>query len=153
MPSSKKARSKKFPIVTLVGIILLLFLGFLFYKVMSPSPAQAPTETPMPMASVATINGLYKGNLPCADCPGITETLILAKDGTYILEDVYQEKSTKPYQTSGKWEIINTNILQLNPSDSSNSSYFQINNNSLQMLDSDMKKIDSPYNQTLEKQY
>lgn len=154
MPSSKKKiHSKKFPVVTVIGIILLIFLAFLIYRVMSPATVQAPVETPMPASSASSINGLYKGNLPCADCTGINETLILAKDGTYILEDVYQGKSAKPFQSSGKWEIINTDVLQLNPSDISNSSYFQISNTNLQMLDSNMQKIDSPYNQTLEKQY
>ena len=153
MPSSKKNKSGKFPIFTVIGIILLLVLAFLIYRVMQPAPVVAPIETPAPTTHM-NIDGIYKGNLPCADCPGITETLVIAKDGSYILEDVYQEKSTKPFQTQGKWEKTGDNVLMLTPSDNSQISYFQITaGGDLQMLDSNMKKIDSPFNQTLTKQH
>ncbi len=159
MPNVKKTKLKKFPIYTAIGIILLIILAFLIYRVMVPAPVHAPIETPAPATTAQNLDGIYKGELPCADCPGISETLILARDGSYILEDVYsqkssayQEKSQKPFQAMGKWETVNSSVIKLSPSDNSAAQYFQIGNNSLQMLDSNMQKIDSPFNQTLTRQ-
>jgi uncharacterized lipoprotein NlpE involved in copper resistance len=99
---------------------------------------------------------MYKGTLPCADCSGIEETLTLAgtdsTSGTYILEDIYQGKSTPPFRTQGTWTIYNNNI-KLTPNDKSQLSYFKIlDNGDLQMIDPDMKEIDSPFNQILIRQ-
>lgn len=155
MPKSKKTKSRKVRIFILVGILALMVLAFHGYRIIQPVPVQAPTETAVPKQS---LNGIYKGELPCADCPGVDETLVLAgtspESGTYVMEDLYKEKSTPPFKTGGNWEIMNSNILKLSPDDkNSDSSYFQaLDNGSLQMLDSNMQKIDSPFNQILTKQ-
>jgi uncharacterized lipoprotein NlpE involved in copper resistance len=105
-------------------------------------------------------SGTYTGNLPCADCPGIKETLTLTatnsaqNSGSYVLEDLYEERDPNPAKTTGTWEIINSNILKLTPDTaSSQSQYFQVlSNGNLQMLGSNMQKIDSPFNSILSKQ-
>lgn len=152
MPTKKRLKNDRpFKLVlALIGLLILIILSSFLFLILKPEPTHQITQqviqNPQP-------SGIYKGILPCADCPGITETIVLANDGTFILQDVYQDKSTKPFQIEGKWEIINLNILKLSPTDNSQVSYFQIlENKNLQMLDSNMQKIDSPYNQTLTKQ-
>ena len=139
----------------LIIIILALIIFALFtVKFLLPSKTATPQPSPSPSVSINMLNGIYRGELLCADCPGIEETLILAgKDdsGTYILEDVYKEKSAPPFLSDGTWEKVNENILKLNPK-SGNPSYFQIlENGNLQILDSKMQKIDSLGNQILTK--
>lgn len=62
---------------------------------------EAAAETTMAQSGVqpdvGTIDskafaGRFGGTLPCADCPGIDETLRLDADGSFVLSDVYQER-------------------------------------------------------------
>lgn len=155
MPNTKPRKKPDLPII-FIGILALIIISLYIFKALNPSPVKAPL--PSPSSAAPILNGIYKGKLPCADCPGIEETLILAgteaASGTYVLEDLYKEKSVKPFLTNGTWEKINSNILKIIPQDQkSPPSYFQImDNNTLEMLDSNMQKIDSPFNQTLTKQ-
>lgn len=151
MAVKKPKVSKKLLLYALLLSAAIIFCLSAFYQKNSLSETSQPS--PSPTITQLTIDGIYKGNLPCADCPGITETLIIARDGSYILEDIYQEKSQRPFQVQGKW-IQTNNILKLSPEDGSQTNYFQIESSGdLTMLDSSMNKIDSPFNQTLTKQY
>ncbi|WP_080892285.1 copper resistance protein NlpE [Photobacterium leiognathi subsp. mandapamensis] len=47
--------------------------------------------------------GEYTGIEPCADCSGIETSLTLKDDGTFILDQTYQGKETKPLTTEGKF--------------------------------------------------
>lgn len=161
MPAKKEAvkSSKNRRIVILIIILLGLFIAFLGLKAYKrPAPPMQPSfSSPSPIEA-RNLTGFYKGTLPCADCPGIDETLLIAgtkpDSGTFILEDVYQEKAVEPFQSQGNWQLINDNIIKIMPSSkNSNPSYFEIQlNGDLLMLDSNMQKIDSPFNQTLSKQ-
>ncbi len=150
MAAKKLKVSKKLLLIALLLAAVIFCLSAFYQK----SPQSVTTQpSPSPIITLKSIDGIYKGDLPCADCPGITETLIIAKDGSYILEDVYLEKSQKPFQVQGKWLQTN-NILKLSPEDGSQTNYFQIEDSGdLTMLDSSMNKINSPFNQTLTKQY
>lgn len=157
MPASKKSRLKKPGNITSVIIALAIFIivfGVLkVFSLPSSPPPTIPIKTETPKKN---LTGMYKGTLPCADCSGIEETLTLAgtdsTSGTYILEDVYQGKSIPSFRTQGTWTIYNSNI-KLTPSDKSQLSYFKIlDNGDLQMIDPDMKEINSPFNQTLIRQ-
>ncbi|WP_158963615.1 copper resistance protein NlpE [Myroides fluvii] len=48
--------------------------------------------------------GTYKGTIPCADCPGIDETIELKEDGTFKLVDHYQEKKDGHFEEEGTFE-------------------------------------------------
>ena len=161
MPSKKEVSksSKNRRIIILLIIVIGLFVAFIglkAYKRPAPPPAPAFSE-PSPIES-KNLTGVYKGTLPCADCPGIDETLIIAgtksDTGTFILEDVYQEKSVEPFQSQGNWQLVSDNIIKITPTGKNSApSYFEIQlNGDLLMLDSNMQKIDSPFNQTLTKQ-
>lgn len=155
MSSAKKGgKFKSYLVFLVIGVILafLLFIHFETARSIKKDYEEA-LASKAPSLTQKNIDGIYKGNLPCADCSGITETLILAKDGSYIREDLYQGKSTNPFQVQGKWQKINADILKLTASDSTDQSYLQIQaNGDLQMLDDNLQKIDSPFNQTLTKE-
>lgn len=159
MPA-KKAKSKSDSQVILLVIILVLALAaFLIYLALGPMKRDKYFEGPIPLTT-HQVAGIYKGKLPCADCPGINETLALTAsnsaqtNGSFVMEDIYLEKNTAPFQTVGSWQVLQNNILELNPSITyPQPSYFQIQQNgNLLMLDQNMQKIDSPFNETLIKQ-
>jgi copper homeostasis protein (lipoprotein) len=47
--------------------------------------------------------GTYTGMLPCADCPGIDETLVLKPDGSFTLTDAYRDRPTGTRTVAGSW--------------------------------------------------
>ena len=47
--------------------------------------------------------GTFSGALPCADCPGIDETLELKPDGSFTLTDVYRDKPSGTHSIAGSW--------------------------------------------------
>src|SRR5438552_238210 len=67
----------------------------------------------------------FIGTLPCADCPGITETLTLvhAQDkevGRFLMKDVYLERDpSTSFISKGNWKAIKNkngiHFIQLNP--------------------------------------
>jgi len=47
--------------------------------------------------------GTFTGSLPCADCPGIDETLQLNPDGSFKLTDVYRDRPSGTHSITGSW--------------------------------------------------
>lgn len=86
-----------------------------------------------------TLNtGTYYGTLPCADCPGIEYELQLNEDGTYRKQMVYQERSVKPYVTTGKYKLTKKGVLKLQDANkSAEESMYAIEGESLRMLNRD----------------
>lgn len=54
-----------------------------------------------------SFEGVFTGELPCADCSGIETTLQLFSDGHYELTENYKEKGT--FTSSGQWQIFPQN--------------------------------------------
>ncbi|MCA0934415.1 copper resistance protein NlpE N-terminal domain-containing protein [Vibrio alginolyticus] len=48
-------------------------------------------------------SGTYLGTIPCADCPGIDISITLNQDGTYKLEQTYQDRDTAPLTSEGQF--------------------------------------------------
>jgi len=63
--------------------------------------AQAPAATPAGLALPASFVGI----LPCADCPGIAQTLTLREDGLYRLRRTYLGKPGNPFLEVGHWRL------------------------------------------------
>ena len=157
--SGKSSNLKDRRLALLLVTIITLFIAFLGLKFLKHgeeiafNPPASPTVN-----SQNNITGIYKGALPCADCSSLEETIILAgttsESGTYIQDDLYIGKTQVPFKSQGVWKRLKSNIIELtNSNPNSTPSYFQIlENGDLQMLDNNMQKIDSPFNQILVKQ-
>ncbi len=143
MPQKRKQTSKltleKLPIY-LGTVIIILIIAFLAYQKFNNIPVA------------------YKGITPCADCPGIEETVTFYKDMTYTDKNIYLERNVS-YTDNGKWSIINgtksnpnATVYQLINEKDSHKSYFILEENQIRPLDPDMNEIDSPFNTVLKKQ-
>ncbi|PIB35522.1 hypothetical protein BFP72_09025 [Reichenbachiella sp. 5M10] len=63
-----------------------------------------------------SVDGLYVGVLPCADCPGVNTQLELREEGSYRLGRQYLGENKKWYWESGYWMIereVEFNLLTL----------------------------------------
>ncbi|HSX09561.1 MAG TPA: copper resistance protein NlpE [Candidatus Saccharimonadales bacterium] len=136
-------------ILILLGVIIIIgILCFFLVKFTTPHYSQALART-------------YTGEFPCADCSGISTTLMLTKSsedkGTYILSEFYEGKPTAPIMTRGNWFITQgtpTNpdafVLTLTQNNSSENTYYLIEDASkLTMLTQRKEKINSPFNESL----
>ena len=150
MKKATVKRNKKNLWIVLLSIIIVLLLGILFCFFYQSQTRSQQTTT-------------YEGTLPCADCSGIIETLSIMKpyaflnNGTYVMHDFYEGKSTPPYITQGTWEITQgmpgnpqANILVLTPQNAQTKTYYlMIDKQTLEPLDSNKKRINSPFDQNL----
>lgn len=85
--------------------------------------------------------GLYKGEFPCADCPGIDISLQLKDDETYKMTYSYQERNTDIKEKGTfKWNDEGSNIT-LFANDSTKSGSFKVGENKLIKLDNQGQPI------------
>lgn len=102
-------------------------------------------------------SAVYKGTLPCADCPGIDATIALYTDGTYRQTYIYQERHVTS-EEKGTWsQLVGKNypmesIYQMSPFGANTKTYYLVSKNSLTPLDAEMNTIPAPYNTPLVKQ-
>lgn len=82
--------------------------------------------------------GIYKGELPCADCEGIKTVVTINSDKTYNIQETYLGKETTPNETEGtfEWDDQGQRILL-----SEERNAFFVGENTLTLLDSDGNKI------------
>lgn len=64
----------------------------------------------------SNVIGIYRGNLPCADCDAISTVLLLDRDYSYKLTYIYEGKSNDTFVKEGDW-TIDKNYLKLNGED------------------------------------
>ncbi len=124
-----------------------------------PAPAQqAPAPAPYNPASaapgfdIAGFVGAYANTLPCADCGGIDTTLTFAADGSYQLDEVYQDDTHSSFSTKGRWEVkADGKTLRLTPDDKDEvERWFVVHSpTELHQLDRDGKPIQSPLDYSL----
>ena len=92
----------------LIIILLIIALGLVFVL-----PWWGAEEDTIPQNSSQdtvlshSFEGVFTGELPCADCSGIETTLHLFSDGRYELTENYKEKGT--FTSSGQWQIFPQN--------------------------------------------
>ena len=84
-------------------------------------------------SSLGYLPATFFGITPCADCPGIEETLSLNKDGTFSLKRIYQERPVAPFIENGRWSTAGTKLTLTNASGAQR--YETIDNNTLRKLD------------------
>lgn len=85
--------------------------------------------------------GEYTGIEPCADCSGIETSLTLKDDGTYILDQTYQDKESKPLTTEGKFDWNDKgDTITLNLGGGQTAQYF-VGEQRIFHLDKDGKRV------------
>lgn len=142
-----------------LGVIFLLIVvaSLIVYFIVRNS---SDTPTP-PTTDTGNTTGTYTGVMPCADCPGIDTTLELNTNNTYKMTSVYQTKDVEPLVETGTWSKSkgiptdsNAEVITLTPSSAqSQPSYYLVENeNTVTMLNSEKQPIDSPFNESLQKQ-
>jgi uncharacterized lipoprotein NlpE involved in copper resistance len=102
-----------------------------------------PGVQPVAAADTRTLAGTYSGTLPCADCPGIDETLVLSADGSFVLTDTYRERPGSANVVQGSWTLESGGTrVRLDPGskDAVDKSY-EIDGDGLRILDGDGKRI------------
>lgn len=127
------------------------------------APAEAATETPAAdpaLTAAATPSdfdirkfaGTFSGTVPCADCPGIDTRIVLVGDGTYTLEETYQDRPDGNFKGDGNWAAEEGGTrLRLDPNSKSDGDrlFEVVNNNEIRMLGKDGAPADSKLNYSL----
>lgn len=98
--------------------------------------------------------GTFTGTLPCADCPGIDETLHLGADGNFELTDVYRERAESTNVVRGRWSAeVGAGRIRLASGNERNVDrmYAIDDNDTLTQLGMDGMRIDSGLNFSLKR--
>ena len=129
------------------------------------APAAAPATTQAPVAAIESgtgttmaqpgvqpddastdaraLSGTYSGSLPCADCPGIDETLVLTADGGFVLTDTYRERPGSANVVQGSWSLEDGGKrIRLDPgSKDATDKVYEVDGDGLRILDGDGKRL------------
>ena len=119
----------------------------------------AACAAPGPTPSAA----VYRGTLPCADCPGIDTRLVLyaddadAEGGTYELSETYLDRSVAPLISTGHWTVQHgdaedpdATVYVLAADKAAGGRYFlRRDDRSIEQLDRQQRPIIAPRNFTL----
>lgn len=94
-------------------------------------------------ADARALAGTYSGTLPCADCPGIDETLVLATDGGFVLTDTYRERPGSANVVQGSWSLEDGGTrIRLDPgSKDATDKLYEVDGDGLRTLDADGKRL------------
>ena len=122
-----------------VSLSILLILS-IFSISCASQKKQAKTPATVGDNSMTSLdwNGIYRGILPCADCPGIKIQLLLNSDMTYKVKTSYLERGTE-YESEGSFSWNETgNIIAL---DSNFNQKYLVGENLLIQLDGEGNRI------------
>ncbi len=128
----------------------LILLNFLVLIVACGTKKQTPEKTTPIDTTMYEANsrnsldwgGIYTGTLPCADCEGISVTIILnGANNTYQMESSYMGKKTNQFTENDtlKWSKDGNKILLLS------GQKFRVMENKLELLDADGKRIETEF--------
>lgn len=95
--------------------------------------------------------GTFAGTVPCADCPGIETHLAIDADGTFRLDETYQDRDSRR-QTTGTWTIdAGGKRLLLDPDtkDAADRRFEIVSRNEVRLLDTEGRPIASGLNYSL----
>ena len=116
--------------------------------------AACGSRSPQPDAAGAdarALAGTWSGLLPCADCPGIDETLVLIADGGFVLTDTYRERAGTGNVVQGTWTVeADGRRIRLDPDNKEDADrFFAVDADALVPLYTEGKPIDSPFDMRL----
>lgn len=118
--------------------------------VLSAGCRSSESAAPLDAAPVATSDnsmtsvdwpGVYKGTLPCADCPGLATTVILGQDMTFRIEMVYLERNVKPFVQEGHFTWLQDGLRIVCVDGKGGRQFFDVGENRLFQLDADGQRI------------
>jgi uncharacterized lipoprotein NlpE involved in copper resistance len=92
---------KRNPSYTQLAVIISCFL-FAWFSNLS-ARADSSAKTAKQPSAIFPLPATFRGILPCADCPGIEQTLTLRNDGLYRSHRVYQDKASGSFTEHGRW--------------------------------------------------
>jgi heat shock protein HslJ/uncharacterized membrane protein/uncharacterized lipoprotein NlpE involved in copper resistance len=92
---------------------------------------------------IAALTGDWFGELPCADCDGISYKISLNSDMTYSDISVYRGKDDKPIFDYGTWNLLTDSTISL----SQTKRKFLLSSNELIMLDLEGNRIESGFSE------
>ncbi|MEJ8755836.1 copper resistance protein NlpE N-terminal domain-containing protein [Pontibacter sp. H259] len=87
-----------------------------------------------------SVIGIWRGVIPCADCPGINYNLSLNKDNTFEETMTYQERDIEPFTRTGTWNITD-GTLTLVSADTTRTQFDLSIGGELHMLDQTGKRV------------
>lgn len=110
----------------------------------APKTGNAATEaeTPDMHAAETSLEGVYTGTFPAADCPGIEVRLTLRGDGSYEESDKYIDRAAS-FTETGTYAVTG-NLLTLTPSDGSSPDYYKVEENWLWRTGGDKQPVSGP---------
>lgn len=112
------------------------------------APASAPTNGKAAVAGAHTSQnaldwaGIYKGTLPCADCPGVREMLVLYKNQTYALNTHYIDRPGAAFARSDSFTWVNGNTIRLEGMQAP--MFFRVGENQVTQLGMDGQPMTGP---------
>ena len=92
-------------------------------------------ETPVEEVQ-ETIFGTYEGTLPAADCYGIRTVLTVNSDSTYSLMTEYIGEDQGAFETSGVYNMIGNELIELVTPSSGDKTYYKIVADGVMLSDS-----------------
>lgn len=87
--------------------------------------------------------GIYAGVLPCADCPGLRETITLNKDSTYEITTQYVDRGDQIFRRGNEFSWVDDNTIRLEGMRGGPTLY-RVGENQLTQLGMDGKPITGP---------
>lgn len=134
------ATTRSYPVLTHgAGSKIDLLLDAVQPSVTGQPKAKTLTAPMADSSASFTLPATFSGITPCADCPGIAETLTLRSDGLFLLRRIYQDRSVAPFVEHGRWTMTADKLVLTNASETQN--YIKINDNTLRKLDSSGQPI------------
>ena len=110
---------RRLPTLLIIGTTAATLLLSACQK--QPEPAAEPAAEPAPAAKAEpaapaaveavepidtkALPGAFAGTLPCASCPGIDTRLQLDADGTFRLDEHYQDEADGDHALEGTWSV------------------------------------------------
>jgi uncharacterized lipoprotein NlpE involved in copper resistance len=117
--------------------------------------AQPGVQPQDPMGDLRSLAGTWAGTLPCADCPGIDETLVLDTDGGFVMTDTYRERPGSTNVVQGTWTAESGGSrVRLDPGDkTSQDRLYAVDGDALVALGADGKRLDGSPPSRLERSH
>lgn len=119
-----------------IGVMVVMMSCSGSSKNNSEQTVENSTVTTEEQVKEQDFSGIYEGTLPAADCPGIKTVLIINADKTYNLKSEYLEEKDGLFETSGVYNLLDGQVIELVTPSSGEKIYYKIIENGVMLSDS-----------------